>query len=75
MLTVVDTPESSNIAKLVYNSETQTLEVTFKNETIYLYFKVPEEIWDTFKHAESKGKFFAAHIKGVFEFEKIAAAD
>jgi hypothetical protein len=65
----IETPESSNIAK--FRMDGSTLSVVFKAGTQYLYYDVPEEIYDGMRTAESKGKYFNANVKGQFVSEKV----
>lgn len=65
------TPESSNISKIKYFDDSETLEVEFKNGGVYEYFDVPHTIWESFKNSESKGKFLAQSVKGKYRFSKI----
>jgi hypothetical protein len=65
----IETPESSNIAK--FRLDGSTLSVVFKAGTQYLYYDVPEAIYDGMRTAESKGKFFNANVKGQFTSEKV----
>jgi hypothetical protein len=47
-----------------------TLFIEFNKGTVYSYDRVPESFFEALKKAESVGKYFAAQIKGKFEFEK-----
>jgi hypothetical protein len=63
--------ESTLIKEVGYDAATQVLTVVFEttNET-YEYKNVPESLYKELMAAESKGAFFAANIKGKFEFTK-----
>jgi hypothetical protein len=63
--------DSSNVASIGYDPATVTLEVEFKNGSIYQYFDVPEAVFQEFINAPSKGKFLAT-IKGSFRYAKVA---
>lgn len=39
------------------------------NGSIYVYYKVPAEVYDEFLNAESKGTFFNNNIKDVYQYE------
>lgn len=52
---------SSNIDSIGY--EDGTLEVHFKQGSIYHYYEVPEEIFENLLKVESVGKYFHAAIK------------
>lgn len=59
---------SSNIESVSY--EDGDLFITYKNHTTYVYQKVPREIFENLKKAESVGKFVNQYIKGKYLFEK-----
>lgn len=61
--------ESSNIKEIGW--ENGTLWVRFKNGGTYTYAKVPKSVHDALMRAESKGKYFIAHVKNVYEYAKI----
>lgn len=65
--------ESSHMATMGYEPNTQMLTIGFKNNTVYEYYKVPPNVWDELKAAESKGKYLAKYVKGVFEYKKVEA--
>lgn len=70
---------STDIDSIGFNKQTKTLGVKFREQLrrgrmrppqIYLF---PDQTWELFREfcaAPSKGKFFAAHIKGT-KFEKV----
>ena len=63
--------DSSNVSKIGYENGTSTLQVEFHNGGIYEYFDVPENIWEEFKSAESKGQFLSQYIKGQYRYAKV----
>lgn len=63
--------DSSNIEAIGYDSSQQQLHVQFKSGQTYVYYNVEESVFEEFKQAESKGKFLHAHIKGVYEYQKL----
>ncbi len=66
------TPVSSNqVGAVGYDPATKTLAVTFTRGAgaIYHYPGVPQETFDAFMAAESKGTFFGKNIK-TLPFEK-----
>lgn len=64
-------PESSNIKEVFYDDKEKLLEVTFTNNTTYIYKDVPAPLIESFEHCSSAGKFFATNIrKGNFEVTK-----
>jgi hypothetical protein len=67
----VDTPESTAFTRIEYHHFYSELMVQFRNSGAwYIYYDVEPEVWDRFKHAESKGGFFNAFIKGYYEYER-----
>ena len=60
--------ESSLIAKVGYNAETEVLAVQMQNSSdVYLYADVPGAVFKEFLSAESKGRYFVDNIKGQYE--------
>ena len=66
----IDTPESSNIARMAYNNATQVLKSEFKNGGTYDYYDVPENIFEAMRTASSKGQYLATQIKGNYRYAK-----
>ena len=57
--------KSSNVFAIGYNEETGTLQVEFKNGSVYEYYEVPENVFVTFMNAESKGRF----IRNLYKYK------
>lgn len=66
----IDTPESSNIVRFAYDSQSQILAVEFKAGSVYNYYDIPESIFEQMKAAPSKGQFLAQHIKGSYRYAR-----
>jgi hypothetical protein len=63
---------SSNIASIGYDPVTNTLEVEFKNGTVYQYSDVPASVHSGLMAASSHGSYFNARIKkGPYRFRQI----
>ena len=62
---------SSNIAAIGYNETTQTLEVEFKDGSVYEYLNVPHPTFDALMAAPSHGTFLNANIKGQFPYQRL----
>lgn len=60
-----ESAESSTVTRGEYDFDTETLMVTFKHGGVY-QFQIPPELWQEFATAESKGKFFAAAIRPLY---------
>lgn len=61
---------SSSIAGVGYTASSGELEVEFHNGAVYLYAVVPQAVFDALMSAESKGRFFNAHIRDVYPCTK-----
>ena len=62
---------SSNIKSVGYDKERQELEVEFNNGGLYSYPDFPEDLFNDFMNASSKGSFFHSNIKYEFSFRKL----
>ncbi len=60
--------ESSNVAAIGYDPETQELSVSFTKSGTYVYHDVGRDTYDELMQAESKGKYLNQRIKGTYEF-------
>lgn len=63
--------DSSNIADIGYDEATMTLEVGFRNGTVYQYFDVPYPVYQEFMSASSHGTYLNANIKSVYRYVKL----
>ena len=54
---------SSNIKSIGYDPIRPTLEVEFKNGSIYQYFGVPQHLYQGLMQASSHGEYLDAYIK------------
>ncbi len=63
---------SSNLISVGYDDTSQTLEVEFKNGTIYQYYNVGRNIYEEFLASPSKGQFLAYQIKNGFPYSRVA---
>ena len=63
--------ESSNIASIGYDEDTNTLEIEFHNGGVYQYFDVPFLVYDGMMEAGSKGKYLGQQIKEQFRYVKV----
>lgn len=67
-----DNVNSSNLASVGYDADSNTLEVQFKYGGIYQYSNVPESVYTGLMNASSHGQYFDANIKkGGYSFRKI----
>lgn len=59
--------ESSFIVAIAYYPNAAVLEIKMKNGKKYTFMGVPEHVYEEFKNAPSKGKFFNSIIKNRYE--------
>lgn len=71
-ITLTPVEKSSNITGVAYSPPRRVLTVRFKADSVYEYSEVPPEVWRDLCRAESVGKFLCKHIKGVYEYRKVA---
>jgi hypothetical protein len=64
--------DSSSLRSVGYDAATSTLEVEFRNGSVYQYTNVPSELWTRFRHAESIGRFFQENVRDQFETMRVA---
>jgi hypothetical protein len=65
--------ESSAIASIGYDEETETLEVEFTGGTVYCYLRVPADIAAAFVDADSRGKYFAEVVREAgYEYYQVS---
>ena len=66
---------SSNLASVGYNTDAKILQVEFKSGKKYIYYNVPEWIYqelidpDSLLYKGSKGTFFSEVVKGKYKYE------
>ncbi|MBK8129608.1 MAG: KTSC domain-containing protein [bacterium] len=55
--------QSSNIAAIGYDDTNAILEVEFLNGSIYQYYGVPHDTYESLMNAASKGSFLNSYVK------------
>ena len=60
--------ESSNVVAIGYKDN--KLYVDFKSGS-YVYYDVPQPVYDGLLKAESKGKYMWAHVRDVYSYERL----
>lgn len=63
--------DSETVKSIHYDTDRRELEIRFVNGSRYLYFRVPEAIFERFMSAESAGKFVHQEIKNKYEFKRL----
>ena len=62
---------SSSIASAGYSPEESTLEVEYRNGSVYQYFAVPKSVFNSLVAAGSKGAFVSERIKGRYPYRRV----
>jgi len=62
---------SSDLRSVGYDSSTNTLEIEFNSGGVYQYYGVSLAVYQGLMNAPSHGKYFHAHIKGVYRYTRI----
>jgi hypothetical protein len=62
--------QSTNIKGASYNTASEDLIITFNNGSIYVYNKVPWNVFTKFRLADSQGKFFNESIGKKYKYVK-----
>lgn len=62
---------SSVFSSAAYDSEWRRLYLRFLSGKVYRYLEFPAEQYDEFLAADSKGRYFAGHIRGQFQDEEV----
>jgi hypothetical protein len=65
------TVESSMIHAVGYDPEERILEIVFNTGRTYQYFDVPPEEYEGLLNAESKGRYFLANIRDVYDYSQV----
>ncbi len=63
--------ESSNINRAEFDTATEKLLISFKNNDQYEYEEVPMQIFTRFRMAESQGSFFSKEISKKYKYKKM----
>jgi len=66
---------SSNIAAIGHDAETNTLEVEFKNGGVFAYSGVDQSQYAELLNAESVGKHFHSHIRGKCDCRRVGGEE
>ena len=62
---------SSNLNSVGYDEQSMTLEVEFKDGTLYQYFDVPTAVHQELLGAGSVGQYFAQNIRNSFRYSRL----
>jgi hypothetical protein len=59
-------PDSEAVDAAYYNADDQTLAVVLDGGSTYLYENFPPHVWQNFRSASSKGRFYALTVKSGY---------
>ena len=62
---------SSSLSMIGYEPNSLTLRIVFRDGGVYDYFGIPEILVKQLLSSPSKGRFYAYHIKGRFNQQRI----
>ncbi|MFL5227168.1 MAG: KTSC domain-containing protein [Microvirga sp.] len=62
---------SSVIVAIGYDEGAETLDVEFVSGAVCRYYGVDPDVYEDFRSAASKGRFFNRHIKDAYPWEKV----
>jgi hypothetical protein len=63
--------ESSVFTAVAYRAGARQLYLRFHDGNIYRYFACPRSVYEALLAAESKGRYFAQHIRNRFHYELV----
>lgn len=64
-------PRSSNLVEVEYDSDTQTMDITFQDGRAWRYTTVPLGVFQGIQNAPSAGSYFWRQIRSRFPEEEI----
>jgi hypothetical protein len=64
--------ESKMLLSVAYDANKHILYLRFRCGDVYRYFDFPNETYQQFLLAESKGQFFLNNIRNNFQYERMA---
>lgn len=64
-------PKSTRIDEVVYDSDEQTMVITFRDGRAYKYDGVPQATYLGIQNAQSAGSYFGRQIAGVYPYEEV----
>ena len=62
--------DSSNIAAIGYDQNSETMQIEFISGGLYQYFDVPIAEFEALRDADSIGAHLARHIKGHYRYSR-----
>ena len=63
--------ESTTVRSMGYQRRRKILEIEFHSGVVYQYLDVPERVYEEFRQAESKGRYFNCEIRDGYPFVRL----
>lgn len=68
----MESVKSKQIKKIGWENTNMTLYIEFhRSNNTYMYYNVPEEIYNGIKTADSPGKYFQKNIRDIYSYNKV----
>ena len=64
--------DSKMFLAAAYDADRQILYLRFRSQDVYRYFEFPDDRYQEFLNAESRGRYFLSHIRDRFRYERMA---
>lgn len=64
--------QSSNLYSVGYDPASMTMEIEFRDGSVYRYFRVPVNVYAGLMAADSKGSYFYAVIRPTYSYALVA---
>lgn len=64
--------DSSNLSSVGYDADAETLEVEFRNGSVYQYFGVPSATHQSLLQAPSVGSYFISHVRNSYNQRRVS---
>jgi len=64
------TVTSSTIERVAYDERSMTMNIEFKNGSVYQYFDVPSTVFSELANSGSPGQYLAQNVKRSYRFAR-----
>jgi hypothetical protein len=64
-------PDSSHIKKITYDSDTESMIVSYKGGETYEFYNIPAKLFETLLTAPSAGRFMNDYIYGASSYTRL----
>lgn len=62
---------STNINEIGYDEQSRTLEIAFRNGSVYQYFDVPATVYRELMQSSSHGQFLNRQIRTQYRYARV----